>query len=271
MNTIPFQIGMYAYLLMFDRWANYNEATRRYAGRWETMTDTLYVVRETWGQYVKVERISKYANDVQCRWYNMKKFVPVSPEQMPVAMAKLQQCMASQMRQLETDMRFKLEQAKREAMQPARELSANTVTRALVHANDNGYCQETVVALVSAGHKMPKIQLVMEVTVQVPIELDGKRDYLAVRSIFGQTRGDISKLQGERTTEEVILNRVRKALNAGEIELEYSYYDSNSFPIVKDASVEFGDPVIRPLDEVQSESPAYPGDESNWDEDNDDY
>lgn len=275
MNTSLFTVGMYAYAMLFDRWAGYDEATRKYAGRWEILTDNLYVVREVMGQYVKMERISRYTNDVSVKWFNRRFFAPLTVEQLPVAMAKLQLLMERQIAATIADTDYKVRQAQltadRMAMTNAAALSQNTVTRALCHAADNGYCEETAIALISAGHKLPKIQLMLKVTLTIPIELAGKKDYYAIRDIFGNTRGDMSKLTGETITQDVILNKARAILNAGEASLSYSHYDTDTYPVVDEATVEFGDPVIRPLEDVQQERPVYAGerDSSQYDEDDD--
>jgi hypothetical protein len=86
--------------------------------------------------------------------------------------------------------------AQREAREDVNKLSVNTVTRALVHANDNDYCAETAVALISAGHKLPDITLQCEVTVSVSITLDGAHNYYALRHLFGATRGNVSGAKG---------------------------------------------------------------------------
>lgn len=267
MNTALFTVGMYAYSLLFDRWGNFDQLTGKYHGKWETYTDTLWVIREVQGQYVKAEALTAYAHSNKPKWFNARNFAPLTVDQLPVAMAKLQLLLERKMSRVKANADVAIADMKAEtdakAEQKAYDLSVNTVTRALVHANDNGYCSETVVALTSAGHRMPTTRLVIRATVLIPIEFDGSRDYEATRQMFGMTRGNIKALEGETISEDSVIRKLRDELSGCNASLEFSYYNSHTFPVVEEAGVTFGKPAIRPLDDVVAERPAYSANDDN--------
>ena len=76
------------------------------------------------------------------------------------------------------------------------ELSKNTITRALVHAHSNGYCSETAVALISAGHRLPDVTLDLNVTMRVSLRLEGNKSYYPIRDLFGATNGKVEGASG---------------------------------------------------------------------------
>jgi hypothetical protein len=90
----------------------------------------------------------------------------------------------------------------REQRSKLRTLSANTVTRALVHAHDHDYCSETAMALISAGHKLPDVTLRLQVTFDVSVTLEGKRNYYPLRRLFGETRGEVDGAYGINAVEQ---------------------------------------------------------------------
>lgn len=122
-------------------------------------------------------------------------------------------------------------------------LSQNTVTKALVHAYDNDYCHETAVALISAGHKMPDVELVFNVSMTVSVSLPGNSSYYALRKLFGATRGDVDGASGVDFDDESrsrIDEMIREQLQNGEIEPEEIEHVSTS--------VDWHAPILRMTD-----------------------
>jgi hypothetical protein len=135
-----------------------------------------------------------------------------------------------------------------EARRNLRTLSQHTVTRALVHAHDNGYCSETAVALISAGHKLPDVTLSLQVTFNVDVSLEGKSSYYQLRKLFGETRGEVDGAYGIRAVEvsDTVQNAIHEQFN--------TYADIESVTHTG-TQVEWHDPVLRLMEfhEAQDE------------------
>lgn len=135
-----------------------------------------------------------------------------------------------------------------EARRNLRTLSQHTVTRALVHAHDNGYCSETAVALISAGHKLPDVRLSLRVTLDMDVTLIGKNSYYQLRKLFGATRGDVDGASGIREVElsDTVNNLIQEQLG--------EYHDISSVEHVG-TEVEWHDPILRLMEfhEAQDE------------------
>lgn len=144
-----------------------------------------YEVMEVRTKYVKVQNVH---NQYSLIWNyaSMYEFVAVDQRQWEFD---------NQLEAVKRDYEYKAKQLERQQLAKAAELSRNTVTRALVHANDNDYCQETAIALISAGHKMPDARLRLSFNVTMDLTLKGNKNYYALRRLFGKTRGEV---QGAR-------------------------------------------------------------------------
>lgn len=69
-----------------------------------------------------------------------------------------------------------------EAADMLKELSKVTVTKALKHADSNGYCSETAVALASAGHSLPELRVKGTVTLNIDVST---KEYMVLRRLMG--------------------------------------------------------------------------------------
>jgi hypothetical protein len=130
--------------------------------------------------------------------------------------------------------------------QKLRTLSQHTVTRALVHAHDNDYCQETAVALISAGHKMPDVTLNLQVTFNMSVTLEGKSNYYPLRKLFGETRGEVDGAYGIRAVEnsDTVQNAIHEQFN--------TYADIESVTHTG-TEVEWHDPILRLMDSYEAQ------------------
>jgi hypothetical protein len=66
-------------------------------------------------------------------------------------------------------------------------LSKVTVSKALKHADSNGYCSETAVALASAGHSLPELRIKGTITLNVDVST---KEYMVLRRLMGATDGN---------------------------------------------------------------------------------
>jgi hypothetical protein len=134
-----------------------------------------------------------------------------------------------------------------EQRQKLRTLSQHTVTRALVHAHDNDYCQETAVALISAGHKMPDVTLNLQVTIDVAVTLEGKSNYYPLRKLFGETRGEVDGAYGIRAVEQsdTVYNLIHGQLSSADFSLDSVSHTGTD--------VEWHDPVLRLMDSYEAQ------------------
>lgn len=194
------------------------------------------------GHYLKVKLLDRYTGAVGIseRWVNASAYYRMYDSLAEYKLALQVEELTKKVEAAERSQRI-------QSQQDTAALSQNTVTRALVHADDHDYCTETIVALVSSGHKMPQVSLTFEVTAEVTITLDGAdaNDYYAVRRLFGSTRGDVQNatdVDFGYDHRERIEDRVREAL------CESDYDVTNTRHTGTD--VEFPAPVIRPLSEV---------------------
>jgi hypothetical protein len=236
--------------MVFDRYYSFDGNTGLYKGAWLPNEDALWQVDRVLGSYVKVQRVHAYSDTTQ--WVRADRVLPVPNDHMGRAMRKVRQA-------VEYKVSAELEAAKRKAADDTYALSRNTVTRALVHAADNGYCNETVIALVSAGHKMPEATATIRVTVDIPIEVDGKEDYYIMRSLFGATRGDFSKIVGSSIPStdsgyETLESKLGEKLGQIGADVDWRTWQNAT---ITELDVRFPMPVIRPIEDVQTAPAAH--------------
>lgn len=245
MSEVLFFVGQLLHSRFFDRYDSY-DPKRGYVGKYVTDLHTLWQVVETRGQYVKVSQ----PGNRRSHWYNSKRFTPVANDRMGWA---IQRITAGAKAQAEQEVADALAKAERDTAA----LSRNTVTRALIHAHDNGYCNETVVALVSAGHKMPKGTVTVEVKLNVELEVDGAKadGYYMLRQMFGTTRGNLQELNGQAIYADQIHGMLRSKLALAGIEWGYGNVTLTR------SNIQFPAPTIRPLADVMSAPPATRSDE----------
>jgi hypothetical protein len=148
----------------------------------------------------------------------------------------------------ELEAQLKQNTAEIEAQQRAklRTLSANTVTRALVHAHDHDYCSETAMALISAGHKLPDVTLNLQVTVDVTVTLEGKRNYYPLRKLFGETRGEVDGAYGIHAVEhsDTVYSMIQEQLSSGDINFDTVTHTGTD--------VEWFDPALRLMNDSEA-------------------
>ena len=82
---------------------------------------------------------------------------------------------------------YLLSQPSGEAAEMLAALSKVTVSKALKHADSNGYCSETAVALASAGHSLPELRIKGTITLNVDVST---KEYMVLRRLMGLTDGD---------------------------------------------------------------------------------
>lgn len=243
-------IGMLVYRAVFDKYATYNDRTGKYAGQWNADHGTLWKVVRTCGQYAKLERVHPYLETSV--WQRMERITRVPDSEMFRAMRSVERAYTYKAEQIKAD-------AEHKATADAKALSQNTVTRALVHAADNGYCNETVIALVSAGHKMPEGTVTLRVTVDIPVEIDGKEDYYIMRSLFGATRGNLDKIIGSGIPStdsgyETLESKLGEKLGSIGAEVNWQTWQNAR---IEGIDIQFPAPVIRPIEDVQSAPAAH--------------
>lgn len=245
-------IGMFVQALIWDRYDTYSPVTG-YIGKWIVGTGFARITAIQ-GQYVKLFDLS---SDTE-KWHNRKRIVEVLPSEMPRAMRVYE-------RMIERKHDARLAESIQQRRKDVRALSQNTVTRALVHAADNGYCNETVIALISAGHKMPEGTVTVKVTVNVPVELDGadQSDYYIMRGIFGRTRGNLDKIVGEGIGDDE--GRFSQKLYQKLEQIGAMVNWNEADPTVVSHHIRFPEPTIRPIEDVQTAPAAhYQGDDSDY-------
>lgn len=208
---------------------------------------TVLAVAGAYNQYVKVAGIdpdgtvNQYSSWV---WLGRRRHSEYDQWEM-LYPTVVQWALAYQKSELEALNKSRIQNAEirgeREAIAKAHELSKNTVTRALVHAHDNGYCAETAVALISAGHKLPVGTIDIKIEATIRLELNGAKDYTVLREIYGRTRGDLPKLIGQSNYH---LNDVlySKPVSVSAIQTA----------VVSGINLEIPAPVIRPTADVLS-------------------
>lgn len=148
-------------------------------------------------------------------------------------------------RSLRNSVEREAERARMAAQEDVLKLSRNTVSRALVHADDNDYCIETAVALIGAGHKLPVVTLEVQVTTTGTITLNGHHNYMALRRLFGATRGEVTDYA-----------RVLEALESTDVDDVIELNGCSKIVTAVDSvDIEWPAPVIRqePLDRYDAE------------------
>jgi len=217
------------------------ESVKRIAKRMNDATNVQFevgnVVRTQWGQTRVVEeqrgQYVRYMDNGRKRW----------------ASAAIYHVVAVDMRQFEFDQRIQqleferdkaIANAESKFRQEQIELSKNTITRALVHASSNGYCSETAVALISAGHRLPDVTLDLEVKLRLSLTLEGNKSYYPLRDLFGATQGKVDGAQGIDVNSDKLYDKLAEVLGADK-------YDYISDVRLRNTTVDWKAPAIRML------------------------
>jgi hypothetical protein len=196
------------------------------------------VVVEQRGQYLKLQYLEEHVTYwAHCALYE---FVAVDQREY-----EFQQ----QIKQLEYERDQAISKAELQTKRELVELSQNTVTRALVHAHDNGYCSETAVALISAGHKLPDVDLSVSFNVSMSVHLEGNKSYYLLRELFGRTKGDLSTVGSVIDSlgydaADKLDDMIRQQLDTSDISI-------NTLRVSR-ANATFHQPVLRTVDTTQA-------------------
>jgi hypothetical protein len=204
----------------------------------KTQYGSARVVVEQRGQYLKLDYLAEHVTHwAHCSLYEL------------VAVDIREYEFQNRIKELERERDYAIENAEAVTQSNLRELSQNTVTRALVHAHDNGYCSETAVALISAGHKLPDVDLSVSFNVSMSVHIEGNKSYYLLRELFGRTKGDLSTVGN--VIDSLGYDAADKLDDIIRQQLDTSDISINTLCVSR-ANATFRQPVLRTVDTMQA-------------------